>query len=108
MVIEELVKHHSELCDMGRKILESKSHDYAKDKDAFSNFKQASLLGICSVEQGILVRMCDKLSRLSQIIEKKDIQVKDEKLEDTIVDLINYAAILSAYVNDQKSPKEDA
>lgn len=41
---------------------------------------------------GVVVRMNDKLSRIENLIHKKnDAKVKDEKLEDTLLDIVNYA-----------------
>jgi hypothetical protein len=43
------------------------------------------------------VRMTDKMSRLAQFTKNGELKVKDESLEDTLVDLINYAVLLRAY-----------
>lgn len=41
-----------------------------------------------------LVRIEDKINRLKSLtVDKKDIQVADEKIEDTIMDLANYAIL---------------
>lgn len=52
--------------------------------------------------QGLIVRMSDKMTRISNLL-KREAQVKDESIQDTLADLCNYAAILSAYIEDQKS-----
>lgn len=49
-------------------------------------------------EDGLLVlkiRLGDKLNRFSKLINtpKEDIQVKDESIRDTLIDLANYAAM---------------
>lgn len=41
---------------------------------------------------GVIVRIGDKISRLSTITKNK-IEVKDESLRDTLLDLHNYAAM---------------
>lgn len=75
-----------------------KNADYAGDGDPFANFRLVEMLGICSVETGILVRMTDKMARCSNLLkEGKTNQVKDESVDDTLVDLANYAVILAAY-----------
>lgn len=74
-----------------------KNADYAGDEDPFRNFKLCEFLGVCSTETGILVRICDKISRIANLLNK-EAQVLDEKLEDTIDDDINYHAILKAYL----------
>jgi hypothetical protein len=76
-------------------IADSKNKDYANDDDALRNFKLVESMDLCSKEQGIIVRMCDKLYRISNLI-KQDGCVKDESIEDTLHDIINYSAILIA------------
>jgi hypothetical protein len=47
------------------------------------------------MEQGLVIRMYDKMERLVNITNlKHDIKIKDEKIEDTTKDLINYAIYL--------------
>lgn len=55
------------------------------------------LSGICSTEKGILVRLSDKMSRITNLIEGGEAAVSDETVVDTIEDAINYLAILKAY-----------
>lgn len=77
----------------------SKNQDYASDEDPFANFRQCEALGICTVEQGILTRMSDKFARISNlIVNDREPEVKDEAVSDTLRDLINYSAILLAYI----------
>jgi len=72
-----------------------KNRDYAGIGDPFHNFKNAEVVGV-PVERGIMVRMMDKMARISQLLDN-EAEVKDESIYDTITDLINYAAILKAY-----------
>lgn len=54
-----------------------------------------------------LVRMQDKLNRL-KTLDKKDALVKDEKIEDTLLDLANYAVLALIEVRkDNKRRKEN-
>ena len=79
-------------------ISKRKSSDYASDTDPYSNFREAETMGL-TVEQGILLRMGDKWSRLKELIGKgKQAQVSDEKIEDTLSDFSNYCAILATYI----------
>lgn len=78
-------------------ILEKKNQDYSGDEDPFKNFKLCEAAGIVSVEEGILVRMFDKMGRISNLIKQMQTQKVNESIEDTLMDLINYAAILIAY-----------
>jgi hypothetical protein len=80
--------------------MQRKNHDYSggeDSSDAFLNFTRVEKLGITSTGQGFLVRMTDKLSRLITYIHNGKFQVEDEKLKDTIIDLINYSILLYAY-----------
>ena len=62
----------------------------AKNKDA----------GVTSVENGILIRMFDKMGRVSNLLnESVGMKEVNESIEDTLTDLINYAAILITYRN---------
>ena len=75
-----------------------KNADYAGDSDPFANFRLVEKLGICSVETGILVRMTDKMARITNLLKDgKTNQVKDETVDDTLIDLANYSVILAAY-----------
>ena len=84
-------------------ILKIKNHDYAGEEDSYKNFRFAELVGL-SVERAILVRMSDKLARISNCLDK-DVKVKDETVSDTLSDLINYTAILKAYLEWINSPE---
>jgi len=75
-----------------------KNHDYGgSNNDPFANFRNSTIAGV-SVERGILVRLMDKMSRISTLIDK-DAMVIDEAVNDTIDDAINYLAILKSYRN---------
>lgn len=82
-------------------IIEKKNNDYAKNDDGISNFKLAIAVGV-SIERGILVRMMDKMSRISNLLDKEG-DVKNESIQDTLLDLCNYSAILKAIVDEKRS-----
>lgn len=88
----------------GVELIERKNHDYAGVDDPFANFKYAEILGI-PVEMAILVRVTDKIARIRNLLGKKS-QVKDEAIEDTLLDAINYLAILKAYLEDKNDLPE--
>lgn len=79
----------------GVEIIKQKNADYANSDNPFRNFESADVVGL-TVERAILVRVLDKLSRVSNLLDKPA-SVADESLEDTLVDMINYTAILKAY-----------
>lgn len=75
-----------------------KNNDYGgSNNNPFANFENSTVAGV-TVERGILVRLMDKMSRISTLLEKKAM-VKDEAITDTIEDAINYLAILKSYIN---------
>jgi len=82
--------------------LKNKNHDYAvgenQEEDALKNFKLVEYLKITDSPTGILVRMCDKVSRLANVYKGGN-KVK-ESYEDTIKDLINYSLILLATIKE--------
>ena len=106
MTREELLKHHEVLCKQARELMDKKNRDYAGNdgKEPFANFTRVEAMGICSTEQGFMVRLTDKMSRLSSILASGKQHVKDESFEDTMVDVINYIVLLSAY-RQEKRPK---
>ena len=71
----------------------SKNHDYSGDVSPFRNFELVEKLGITTTERGFLVRMCDKISRVSNLLDKEEM-VSDEKVEDTLMDLAAYAMLM--------------
>lgn len=78
----------------------SKNKDYAGDGDPFRNFNSSEFVGV-PIPRAILVRMMDKMARISNLLDK-EATVKEESIEDTLLDLIGYAAILKAYLYEQR------
>lgn len=94
----DLVRYQAELFARAADIIKKKNDDYASPGEVFKNFDAVRALGITSTEKGFLVRMTDKMSRLSTFAERGELSVKEESVEDAIVDLINYACLLGAYI----------
>jgi hypothetical protein len=101
-----LLAIHKELTDEARSLSERKNHDYSGGKDdshPFLNFTRCEAMGICKTEAGIMVRLTDKMSRLSTFITTGEFRVKDEAVKDTVLDVINYVVILYAYIQSKKN-----
>ena len=98
---EELLKHHDYLCNTAKEIMKKKNHDYAGKggETPFANFERCEAMGVCSTEQGFLVRVIDKVSRLSTFVEAGELKVDNESYEDAILDIINYMILLSGFLN---------
>lgn len=98
-------KEYDDTLVLMKKINTAKRNDYASDENPFSNFELCEKMGICSVEQGILVRMCDKFARLCNLLNK-DAKVLDEKKDDTALDLSIYSVLLRCYLLRKQNEKK--
>ena len=107
MTRDELLRFHDKLCKEGRDLMNLKNRDYAGNHgtEPFANFTRCEAMGICNTEQGFLVRITDKMSRLSSFLDSGKMHVKDESFHDTVIDVINYMVLLAAYT-EEKDAKE--
>ena len=101
MNVEQLLQFHLALCYQAYQVMESKNHDYAGagGESPFRNFTSPEALGIATTEQGILIRMTDKLNRLVTFCRDGKLEVANETARDAIIDIVNYSVILAAYMN---------
>jgi hypothetical protein len=103
MTRDEFLTFQKETFDKLHTITKAKNADYTGDENnAFTNFERVEQLGITSVEQGFLVRMTDKMSRISTFVKQGHLQVKDESVKDTLFDLANYSILLAGYIESKK------
>jgi hypothetical protein len=109
MTRDELLMYHSEICKSAQQLMSLKNRDYAgqEGNEPFANFTRVESMGICTTEQGFLTRITDKMSRLSSFIHAGKMNVQDESFQDTVVDVINYMVLLSAYISDRDEPQSD-
>jgi hypothetical protein len=75
----------------GIELFEKKNADYG---DAFANYGPV----------GVIVRLGDKIQRLSSVSKNGVILVNNESLRDTLIDLHNYAA-MAIMLMDEKPEK---
>jgi len=101
---QEYLKFIEESQAKGLALMGMKSADYASKENPFKNFDTVEPLCNISSERGILVRMCDKMTRIGNLLEC-EAQVKDESIEDTLLDLANYSYILLAKIKSRKELK---
>lgn len=103
MTRDDLLKFHEEITTEARKLMSLKNRDYAGNDglEPFANFTRVESMGICKTEEGFLVRLTDKMSRLSSFVRSGKMNVKDESFRDTCVDVINYMVLLVAYMKDK-------
>lgn len=105
---QEWVELHKTLTSRMHEITAKKNADYADKGDAFSNFKLVEEFGVCSAEQGMYARMTDKMSRLASFIKNGELQVKDESVEDTLLDLANYSLLMIGLIRSRGGDKNVA
>ena len=91
------MKHHnaSDFEKIVQKMLEvhkAKNNDYSPEGQ-FGNFAESERVGVPDWK-GAFIRLQDKYTRCCNLIYGKEAQVKDEALEDTLLDLANYAVIV--------------
>lgn len=105
MTREELLNYHANICQEARDLMSLKNRDYAGNDgtEPFANFTRCEAMGICDTEQGFLVRITDKMSRLSSFLRAGKMYVSDESFNDTVVDVINYMVLLSAYAAEKEN-----
>ena len=94
-----------ELLEDMKRTHDAKRHDYASTEDVFANFRHCEIAGI-PAWKGVAVRMSDKFSRFMGFARKERLEVKDESIKDTLVDMANYALIaLILYEEDNGKKK---
>jgi hypothetical protein len=93
---QEFIQSIESFYSKGVGLVRKKNADYATIENPFKNFESAEVVGV-SPEKALLVRILDKLSRAGNILGK-EVNVKDERIEDTLLDASNYIAILNAYL----------
>ena len=106
---DELLQYHSDLCMEAQQLMSLKNRDYAGNDglEPFANFTRVESMGICTTEQGFMTRITDKMSRLSSFLESGKMNVEDESFRDTIVDVINYMVLLSAYIGEKEEAETE-
>ena len=100
--LESTTQFHEDCCS----ILKKKNADYTGDNsDPFKNFKRCESFDVTTAK-GILVRMNDKMGRIEALTSGHHPKVA-ESLRDTCLDLSNYAAILSAWIDSQTQKDQE-
>jgi len=102
MKTSEFNQFHKDTAEECLEICKAKQADYACPENTFKNFEVCEALSVCDAEVGIFVRFTDKVSRLGNVLFKTA-RVKEETVEDTIKDAINYLIILLAYLQYKKA-----
>lgn len=82
----------------------AKDSDYSENDLPMGNLRESTELGI-EPWKGVLLRIGDKKRRIGSFISKGDYQVKDEAVEDTLIDMANYSLLgASLFVETNDNP----
>ena len=107
--IEFVLAEHKRICKAALLVVKSKGLDYAREQhkkgDTLANISNSKNWGITdTVCQGLLVRLGDKFSRLISLTKDPTAlpAVKDEKVGDTIEDMINYLVYLKIKYSEER------
>jgi len=90
------------ILDNMQSVYEAKDNDYSATGLPMGNLRKCEDAGI-DAWRGCLVRIGDKMSRLENFLKEKEYLVISEKAEDTVVDLANYAILMSCLLEELKS-----
>lgn len=105
---EQYLAFHKGCCERLIDITRAKNADYtAGSEDPFANFARVEQNETCSTETGFLVRMTDKFMRIQSFVKLGVLKVKDESVEDTLLDLANYCILLAGYIRSKREKESD-
>ncbi len=108
---EQFLNDHGNICNSLKELTKNKSQDYTGASESpYFNFEMVEkAFKITTTEQGFLVRLTDKFSRICNLLKPGAVQkVKDESIEDTLLDLANYSIILVCYLRSKRAQTEPA
>ena len=100
MTKKEQMAHFGYITGEMRKTLFSKGDDYANE-DRLSNFKLAGAISGGDARTNCLNLISTKVARLGVLI-KTNKEPNNESIEDSVLDLANYAVLLSMIINENK------
>lgn len=104
---EELVDHVRGMADEEISIMEQKNHDYSGVQGSpFSNFVICEALGVSETERGLMVRVLDKIMRITTFLNAGELKVDNEGVKDAISDVRNYFGILDAWLSMSDAQKQ--
>ena len=93
----DIMEKHLELCKKIHQICVEKNKDYGDSvNDLYKKF------GLISY----VIRMNDKMNRINNLIKQGNL-VKDEAIEDTLLDLANYCLLARASIELEKGSDKE-
>ena len=94
----------NELVEKQREVMLSKGDDYA-NQDRLSNFKSAAYICGLTTAQHCLAMIATKVARLGVLLDPKSPTPKHESVQDSILDLANYAHLLNMILEEDSREK---
>jgi len=101
MTQKEQEEHFEMLTQKMKETLISKGEDYCSSTDKLSNFKLAGAICGLKAEQNCLSLIATKVARLGVLLNS-DKAPNNESVQDSVLDLANYAVLLSMILEDKK------
>jgi len=101
MTKQAYMEFHEKTCKRLMEVTKAKNADYTGgNDDPFANFRQIEkLVSVPNVvEIGFVTRMSDKLARIGSFVTKGELKVKEESVEDTLLDLANYCILMAGFL----------
>jgi hypothetical protein len=105
MTKEEYFKFQDDYFNTIKELTKKKNADYAgPGTNPFKNFEHVGSYNPEWVIIGFFTRMSDKFARIASFAQKGTLEVKEESVTDTLMDLSNYACLLAGYIESKKKP----
>lgn len=113
MTKQDYIEFNKTFCERMIEITKKKNADYSgAGADPFNNFRHVKnfihLESVDLVAVGFMTRMSDKFSRIGSFISNGTLQVEDESVQDTLLDLANYSALFAGYLKEKNENKLEA
>jgi hypothetical protein len=89
---EKIYKNICDLLNRMQAVYEAKDSDYSENDLPMGNLLESQELGI-EPWKGVLLRIGDKKRRVGSFVKKEKFLVKDEAVDDTLVDMANYSML---------------
>lgn len=87
------------IIDELQELRDAKGHDYGQDEDTLANLRLFGWTYVCA-------RMGDKIQRIASFVKNGTLAVKDESIEDTLRDNINYALYALIMYHQEKASRK--
>lgn len=103
MTTQEQEKQFASFVERMKKILISKRGDYSNQIDVLSNFKDVATIINSTPDKVCLTHLGTKITRLGVLLSNEK-NPNNESIEDSILDLANYAILLSMILSEKQTP----